>query len=274
MPRRTKDEMRRMVWRTMTEEGVGRFPLPLEDRIPNFEGADDAARRLAALPAFASAAAVKANPDASQRPARLVALQAGKTVYMAVPQLSARKCFVRLNPRCIAPGALSEASTIKGAFKHGTPVDPEEMPVIDLVLAGSVVVSEDSGARLGKGKGYSDMEFGLCVELGLITDATVVVTTVHDLQVVPTEARGEKPGPWFEWPVLEHDIPVDYIVTPSRTVRVDPAARHARPQGIYWGCVTEDMRGRIPILRDLRTAEAPGKPPGPRRKRKVRVVFE
>ena len=43
-------------------------------RIPNFQGADEAAERLATLPEFQSANLVKVNPDTPQRQASLKVL--------------------------------------------------------------------------------------------------------------------------------------------------------------------------------------------------------
>ena len=44
---RTKDRIRREVWKAMDREGVSRFP-GAEGRIPNFAGAKLAAEKLAA----------------------------------------------------------------------------------------------------------------------------------------------------------------------------------------------------------------------------------
>src|SRR5262245_24694515 len=78
---------------------------------------------------------------------------------MAVPRLRAERCFLRLDPRALG-GKLAPAATIKGASTLGVPVLPREIGRIDLVVAGSVAVDE-TGARLGKGGGYSDLEFAL-----------------------------------------------------------------------------------------------------------------
>jgi 5-formyltetrahydrofolate cyclo-ligase len=45
------------------------------------------------------------------------------------------------------------------------------------------VACDSRSARLVKGAGYSDIEFALLVKAGLVGAKTVVVTTVHDLQV-------------------------------------------------------------------------------------------
>ena len=148
-PRPTKDALRERVWRRLVERRVARFPFPIDDRIPNFVGAEAAAARAAALPEWRSARRLKCNPDAPQRPVRLRALREGKTVFMAVPRLRAARCFIRLDPRRLH-GRLAEASTIGGASRLGEPVTPEALGEIDLVVAGSVAVTSQ-GRRLGKG---------------------------------------------------------------------------------------------------------------------------
>ena len=40
-----------------------------------------------------------------------------------------------------------------------------------------------TGYRIGKGEGYADMEYGMMVSMGAVTESTVVITIVHDCQV-------------------------------------------------------------------------------------------
>lgn len=40
------------------------------------------------------------------------------------------------------------------------------------------------GFRIGKGEGYADMEYAMMVTMGAVSQDTVVITTVHDCQVV------------------------------------------------------------------------------------------
>src|SRR5262245_4997244 len=203
----------------LTERRVGRFPLPLHDRIPNFVGAEDAARRLTELPEWKAARRIKCNPDVPQRAVRLAALREGKTVVMAVPRLRAERCFLRLDPKALE-GKLAQAATIKGASSFGQAVLPEEIGPIDLVVAGSVAVNR-SGARLGKGGGYSDLEFALARSLGLVGEDTPVVTTVHELQVLEGAI-----------PMTAHDVPLDIVVTQDRVIRA--RRRPRRPRAILW----------------------------------------
>lgn len=232
----------------MTERKAARFPFPIQGRIPNFKGAEDAAERLRELPAYRNAKTLKCNPDAPQHPARQRALEDGKVVYMAVPRLRKEKCFIKLDPKKIDPRHYRKAASISGSETFGVGVTPGEMPAIDLIVAGSVAVRQD-GARIGKGGGYSDLEFGLATGLNLVTPQTVIVTTVHDLQVVDAE-----------WEIMPYDIPVDWILTPSRTMECQ--GKHPRPQGVLWDHLDPAMARNIPILDRFRNP-----PAKPKRKR-------
>src|SRR5690242_1465679 len=148
----TKQEIRESVWGLMKEEKVSRFP-GARGRIPNFTGAEKCAEVVREIEAWKKAEVIKANPDSPQRAIRHLALKDGKTVYMAVPRLRDKKCFVELDPRRLGKN-LYKASSIKGAFDYGRQVAIEEMKRIDLILCGSVAVRRD-GARVGKGGGYS-----------------------------------------------------------------------------------------------------------------------
>ena len=92
-----KAALREEVWAAMAVPGVRRFPAP-DGRIPNFVGAEHAARRLAETEAWRSARTLKANPDSPQLPVRRRALEDGKTVFMAVPRLADAHPFFRLDP--------------------------------------------------------------------------------------------------------------------------------------------------------------------------------
>jgi len=63
------------------------------------------------------------------------------------------------------------------------------------------------GTRLGKGAGYSDIEVALLQEAGLIGPSTVIVTTVHPLQVIDEVM-----------PETEYDFSVDLIATPGEVI--------------------------------------------------------
>src|SRR6266436_3490647 len=177
---------------------------------------------------------LKCNPDAPQRAPRLRALREGKTVFMAVPRLTDERCFLRLDPARLGK-RLAQAAPIKGAARFGEPVTPEQLGRIDLVVAGSVAVNA-RGARVGKGGGYSDLEFALLTEEKKIGSKTPIVTSVHPLQLVDEEI-----------PMTEHDIPLTAIITPQEIIAVE--SLFAKPKGIYWNMLPKEKIDEIPVLK-------------------------
>jgi 5-formyltetrahydrofolate cyclo-ligase len=232
----SKQRLREEIWRALTVNKVARFP-GAQGRIPNFIGAEAAARHLATLPVWQQARVLKCNPDAPQRSVRYAALQAGKVLYMAVPRLRELTPFIALDPVLLGSTGLWRASSIQGAFAVGKPVTLTEMRRIDLIVAGSVAVSRD-GARLGKGGGYSDLEYALCRQAGLVDEDTPIVTTVHPMQVVPDGAIE----------MTAHDISLSWLATPEGLVQT--ASRYPCPQGILWDALGKKL-DEIPVLQQL-----------------------
>ena len=105
------------------------------------------------------------------------------------------------------------------------------------MVAGSVAVDR-SGGRVGKGGGYSDLEWALARELDIVGDETVVLSTVHPLQIVRRAI-----------PMTAHDVPLDLIVTPERVVRTRRS--HAKPSGIDWSELSPAQLRAMPILSAL-----------------------
>src|SRR5207253_5179874 len=129
-----------------------------------------------------AARVIKTNPDRAQLPVRVRALEDGKTVYMAVPNLANAQPFFLLDPAML-PVPPAEAASHQVAATFAPTVAIDDMPALDLVVCGTVAVNRD-GARVGKGAGYSDLELALLAEAGLVGPYTTIVTTVHTLQII------------------------------------------------------------------------------------------
>jgi 5-formyltetrahydrofolate cyclo-ligase len=226
-----KQEVRERVWALLERRKAARFP-GARGRIPNFAGAQAAAACLAAQPPWAGARVLKANPDAPQLPVRARALADGKRLLVAVPRLTDPRPFLLLDPgRLDVPPR--RAASIGGAARHGRKLAVGAVPPVDLVVCGGVAVNRQ-GARVGKGGGFSDLEFALLVEAGLIGDATVLATTVHPLQVLDEPL-----------PETGHDFRVDLIVAGEEAIT---CPRAPRPRGILWDHLPEDKIAAIPAL--------------------------
>lgn len=233
-----KDALRDRVWSALADQkAVRRNPF---GHIPNFIGAEQAAERLAELPIWQTATTVKCNPDSPQMPVRLRALQEGKRLYMAVPRLSRKKCFVELTAKALMQKGVSlkDAAYMRNALIHGKLVSFEEMVPIDLVIVGCVAASSQGG-RTGKGAGFADLELAMLTQFGLIQPATPIVTTVHDLQLVDASLL----------PMQPHDWAVNWVITPNVVVETHPL--YAKPNGIDWDTIRPEQLKAIPILRSL-----------------------
>ncbi|HLG69469.1 MAG TPA: 5-formyltetrahydrofolate cyclo-ligase [Chloroflexota bacterium] len=236
-----KAAARQRVWQLLEEQKLARFPRPVRGRIPNFAGSEVAERRLAALPEFEAAGVVKVNPDAPQRMVRYAALKAGKTLLTPTPRL--REGFLCLEPAAIPAGNLLEAASIAGAAKYGRAIALPDIPAIDLLVVGSVAVTE-AGARAGKGEGYGELEYAMLRMFGKVRPDTPVVTSIHEAQLVA------------ELPFEPFDVPVELIVTPERVIRTQ--SRQPKPDRIYWELLPEEKLAAIPLLQELaRTRESP-----------------
>jgi 5-formyltetrahydrofolate cyclo-ligase len=228
----SKSEARGRVWREMEIRGVGRFP-GAAGRIPNFVGAERAALHLQGLRAWREARAIKINPDAPQLPVRRMALREGKVVYMPVTRLRSLECFLELDPVRLGRQAI-QAASIRGAERLGRPVGIEALPPIDLIVCGAVAVNA-RGARVGKGGGFSDLEYALLVEAGRVGPRTLITTTVHSVQILP-EAIEMRP----------HDIAVDIVVTPDGVMWLHPA--FPRPRGLYPEALAPEKIAEVPVI--------------------------
>jgi len=235
-----KQKIRQFIWRLLEVKGVARFPKPVYGRIPNFEGAEEAAAKISALKEYREAKVVKVSPDSPQRYVRRRCLLDGKLLIMPTPRL--REGFLLLDPNRIPKREYERASTIKGAFLYGRKIPVEELPKIDFIVTGSVAVTR-SGLRLGKGGGYGELEYAILSEYGKVSEEVLIATNVHDLQIVETLPRDP------------YDLFIDVIATPTKLIRI--GERPPRPRGVIWELLSPEKLAEIPVLMDLRKRRAP-----------------
>nr|XP_019790650.1 methenyltetrahydrofolate synthase domain-containing protein isoform X6 [Tursiops truncatus] len=217
----SKQDIREQIWDYMEARNLADFPRPVHHRIPNFKGASRAAEHFPRLQAFKMARTIKVNPDAPQKNARFFVLNSKKTLLVPTPRLRTG-LFNKITP---PPGAtkdiLRKCATSQGVRNYSTPVGLDSRVLVDLVVVGSVAVSE-KGWRIGKGEGYADLEYAMMVSMGAVSQGTPVVTIVHDCQVV------DIPETLLE----DHDLTVDYILTPTRVITT--GCERPKPTGIVW----------------------------------------
>eukprot|EP00249_Psilotum_nudum_P012994 c24092_g1_i1 orf=235-1494(+) len=232
--------IRNRIWDLLERENIAHFPRPVHHRIPNFVGAAAAAAKLASLPAFQAAKCVKVCPDSPQKQVRFLVLTGRKKLLTPQPRLRTG-FFSELEAVALPGGALHEACTPAGAAKYGKPLGLDARIKVDLIVIGSVAVDPKTGARLGKGEGFAELEYGMLRYMGAIDDSTLVATSVHDKQLVD-DISVEK--------LLVHDVPVDVICTPTQLIFTN--ATIPKPQGIYWEMLSQEKLSQIRVLQELK----------------------
>ena len=232
--------IRKRVWDFMEANDIARNPRPVHHRIPNFEGAELAAANLCALPEFKAASVVKVNPDTPQKEVRFGVLTSGKKLMAPQPRLRTG-FFSTLTLKEIPDGMLREATTSIGMAKLAAPLDLEDKIKVDLIVVGSTAVCPKTGARIGKGEGFAELEYGMLRWMGAISEKTLVVTSVNDCQIVDDIPSGE---------LMKHDVSVDIICTPTRVIRVEKPV--PKPTGIYWDLLSPEKLSQVRVLQKLK----------------------
>ncbi|NVM55496.1 MAG: 5-formyltetrahydrofolate cyclo-ligase, partial [Candidatus Helarchaeota archaeon] len=100
--------------------------------------------------------------------------------------------------------------TIKWMKQFGTQIRLNQISSpLDIFCQGSVAIDR-KGNRLGKGRGYGDREYLLLRQEGIIDKETLVITVVHDVQILENFADLMRP----------EDIKVQIALTPTEIVRL------------------------------------------------------
>jgi 5-formyltetrahydrofolate cyclo-ligase len=240
----SKQSFRKKVWEYLEKNKLVNFPRPAFGRIPNFKGAEKAAAKLLDLEEFKTARSVEVNPDKPLEASRILVIENNKILYVPIPKL--QEGLLKKLSFCYddKPKNIKQIVTRWGIETVGKSVDFEDDLHIDLFILGSVAVSRD-GYRIGKGKGYADLEYAILKEMKAVDDDTTIVTTVHDSQVFDS-----LPNDIFN----KHDVPLDYILTPTEIIKVE--RKLSRPKGIYWDLLSQRRLNLMPILQKIKDAHA------------------
>lgn len=248
-----KDRLRAEIWSNLEASGLNIGPV--WSRISNWVGAEMAAKRLSEMDIWKRARVVKCNPDPPQIAVRLRALYDGKLLYMPVPEFGTGELpWVLLDPQKLAAEGVQfeMAATSQGAVNVGQKLGFEDMLPLDLAVCGCVAVTR-AGGRTGKGGGFADLELGLFRDLGKITDATPIVTTVHSSMVVADDRL----------PIMPHDSLLNWIVTENEVIETRPVGQQSG--GVHWDLIQPDQLQDIWFLKDLKEKIVAAKAGQPRR---------
>lgn len=235
------------IWATLLRVGRpdSRFHWDFSAFISDFDDNDAATARILELDAWQAAERVFITPDNSTERLRRAAIRAGKTLL--VTTYGIRRGFLQLPAGVVPDHDVNYAATLDGLDAYATPVrlaDLRGTPPLSLLVTGGSAVSRN-GIRFGKGHGYFDLEWAMLSEIGLTTASSEVVDIVHDEQVVDEILVGEP-----------HDVAVDWIVTPTRSLRVQGGG--SSPGKVLWELIPGGEHEHLPPVVELREALAAG----------------
>lgn len=215
-----------------------RFHYDFSSFIADFEGSDLCADRVRQLDAYRQSQLIFITPDNSTEPLRKVAMDDGKPFVMTTYGIG--RGFLHLEPSDVPAAERRYAATLDGMDRYAKPVTLAQigaLPTIGLLVTGGSAVSL-GGVRVGKGHGYFDLEWAMLSEIGSIAPQAEIVDVVHDCQVVDDDLEAQ-----------DHDVPVDWIVTPAATRRVTGHGR--QPGRIRWDLLAGSPLRHVPPIVEL-----------------------
>ncbi|XP_039450091.1 methenyltetrahydrofolate synthase domain-containing protein [Culex pipiens pallens] len=243
----TKRTFRLETWQKIKEQKlspVRRFnSFGMFNKIPYLVGVDKAAELLAETDEFKKANSIKVNIDLAQEQVKLEVIKAGKTLLVPPSHKSANVYAKIKAPADTAEldlAAQKKLIKLQAAEDTFDEIDINSTEKIDMVVVGSYAVDRQ-GRRIGKGNGYVDLDVGILTHLGCLTKDTLIVTTVHDVQVYDA-----LPENLFQ----SYDLPLDLIVTPTEVIRV--GKRLGRPAGIEWNLLSSRRLEIVPVLKSIK----------------------
>lgn len=239
----SKEFYRRQVLDKMRKE---KSTISKSFQIPIFVDIEKANELLAQTDEFKKAQNIKINFDRPQKGIFVEALKANKTLFLSGDRKSITLLDKVDNSALNVENQEIDEKSISDIFRsknHKIEVPLSDKIELDFVIIGSIAVGKD-GRRIGNENGFNDLELGILTHIGAITDKTLIVTTVHDDQIVD-DLRSDI----FE----KFDYPVDIIVTNTQVLRIEK--RLQRPEGIYWELLNERRVNASPTLQHLKTEE-------------------
>lgn len=214
-----EERVRRVVWERLRDAARpdSRFDLDLHSFVPDFNGGEDAAKRVLALPEWKAAGTIFCAPDNSVERLRFAAIRAGKKIL--VPTYGLRRGFVHLDGNKIDEADIRHAATLDGMEKYGRrlgPGDLRSVGAIDLLVTGATAVTSD-GRHIGGGQRYLALEWMMMLQLGIVDSSVPVVAVVHECQVIDEMVEAQA------------DCLLSHIATNTRMIDVWSPASDSQP---------------------------------------------
>ncbi len=233
--------VREKVWATFraVARPDSRFHWDFSSFIADFAGSDRCVDRVRGLLAWSRSPWLFITPDNSTELVRRAAMTDGKPFLMTTYGI--RRGFLALDPRDVPEAERSYAATLDGMDRYARPAAVKDIGragQVGLLITGASAVNL-GGQRMGKGHGYFDLEWALLSEIGAVGESTEIAVVVHDCQLVDIDVAA----------AAAHDVPVDWIITPARTLRANAGGR--APGRVRWDLLRGTELESIPPVMEL-----------------------
>jgi len=203
-----KDELRKWLWKYLSDYHLTMVPRPCFARIPSFKATQVATSKLTKQPQWQDADTVVISPDDATTEARKEAMRAGKRLFVPLPKTETAVLLENVDPKQVSPAAL-----MKEAERFGNVVPLTELSGAPLFISGAVSVDR-YGNWLGQSDIFGELHPSLTRRDGILNGAVRVVL-VDDMQIFED----------FAYLMDSTDAPVDILVTKTKVVE-----RESRPE--------------------------------------------
>lgn len=215
-----------------------RFHWDFSRCIPDFLGSEECTVKVRRMEVYKKANLLFITPDNCLETLREACIRDGKA-YLMTPYAIERDMLL-LSRRNVPRGKAELSSVLDGAERFAKSLSLRQVKNlgrVDLLVTGVSVVNTE-GVRYGKGHGFFDVEWAIFRDLGMVDEGTPIIAVAHNCQVTAQT-----------FPVSPNDTIIDYIVTPSRVIRIK--TKRQKPSGIDWELLPAEMFARIPPLQEL-----------------------
>ncbi|MDH4229249.1 MAG: hypothetical protein OEW11_05805 [Nitrospirota bacterium] len=208
---RSKDELRKWLWKYLSDYHLTMVPRPCFARIPSFRALEVATARLTEEPAWHTAATVVITADDVTLEARREALRAGKTVLVPVP-----RTHEAWRLEAVSRADAQVAAMLKEIDRFAKRVPLARLAGAPLLVTGAVSVDR-YGNWLGQGEVFGETPSALMQSGGMLDECTRIAL-VDDKQIFED----------FGYLTEAGDLPVQLIVTKTQTLA--PKSPEERPR--------------------------------------------
>jgi 5-formyltetrahydrofolate cyclo-ligase len=130
---------------------------------------------------YGNAQCIFVTPDIFLKQIRVNSLLDGKSLVM--PSAGLREGFFMIKPHAVPFTSLNQAVTENGLRKFGQVLQlGKDRIQVDAMITGALAVDQ-SGARIGSGKGYFDLSCALFSESEAFTHAPRILAVIHSSQL-------------------------------------------------------------------------------------------